>query len=541
MNKKEIKADYTARKKDLKFHWHQGKTARKYAFRMRKTELKFELKTAEGPARKEAKKLLQAEKREYKKEAYLQKSIYLEKMAVLKKERDEALGSLVSKVKEHYAPESLAGGLTLSYTLIFLIFALVQGIFVITSSYYIINQRADETFNTVADGLLAGDLSAEMAEAVAESSELNIALYRPEGTQVYSFGMEELQAVLPYNQQWEESFSFRYQTESLRIYSRQVETEEGLFYLNMAKSVKREDALLSVIVNLLLVAVAVAGSVSYFVGYRTNKKMLRPIGVLGRAMEETNASNLSERLDTRNIRTELVEVVDAYNRMLDKIQAAYEQQKQFVSNASHELKTPLAVISGYSDILARWGTEDEAVTREAVEAILAQTNHMQALLERLLYLARSDNGRIQAELNPLPLEPLCSEILQDFRMMYPDRTFRLEGEITALCDQGMLRQILVILLDNAVKFTGEGGTVALKLYSRGGKACLDLRDDGVGMTPEVAEHAFDRFYKGDASRNEKGFGLGLSIAKLMTEAQKGTITLQSAPDEGTAFTLTLNI
>ncbi len=541
MNKKEIKADYAARKKELKFHWHQGKTARKYAFRMRKTELKFELKTAEAPARKEAKKHLQEEKREYKKEAYLQKSIYLEKKALLKKGRDEALGSLVSKVKEYYAPESLAGGLALSYTLIFLIFALVQGVFVIATSYYIINQRADETFQTVTDSMIAGGLEAEMAEAVAESSELNIALFRPDGSPVYSYGMEELQAVLPYNQRWDESFSFRYQTESVRIYSRQVETEEGKFHLNMAKSVKREDALLSIIVNLLLVAVAVAGSVSYFVGYRTNKKMLRPIGVLGRAMEETNATNLSERLDTRNIRTELVEVVDAYNRMLDQIQEAYEQQKQFVSNASHELKTPLAVISGYSDILSRWGTEDEAVTREAVEAILAQTAHMQSLLERLLFIARSDNGRIQPELDSLPLAPLCNEVLQDFRMMHPNRSFRLEGEITALCDEGMLRQILVVLLDNAVKFTGEDGEIRLRLCSRRGKACLEVQDNGIGMSPEVAEHAFDRFYKGDSSHNEKGFGLGLSIAKLMTEAQKGTITLQSAPNEGTTFTLTLNI
>ncbi len=541
MNKQQIKADYSAKKKELKFNWRQGKTARKYAFRMRKTELKFELKTGKGSARKEAKKRLQEEKREYKKQAYLQKSIYLEKKAALKKKRDEALGSLVSKVKEHYAPESLAGGLTLSFTLIFLIFALVQGIFVISASYYIINQRTDETFITVADSLIAGGLEPEMAKKVAESSELNIALYQADGTPLYSFGMEALQQQLPYNQRWEESFSFRYQTESLRIYSRKVETPEGRFFLNMAKSVKREDALLSIIVNLLLVAVAIAGSVSYLVGYRTNRKMLRPIGVLGRAMEETNASNLSERLETENIRTELVEVVGAYNRMLDKIQLAYEQQKQFVSNASHELNTPLAVISGYSDILARWGTEDEAVTREAVDAILAQTSHMQALLERLLFIARSDNGRIQTELQPIPLAPLCNEILQDFRMMHPNRQFSLDGEITALCDEGMMRQILVILLDNAVKFTDAEGQISLRLSSRRGKACLEVQDNGIGMTPEVAAQVFERFYKGDSSHNEKGFGLGLSIAKLMAEAQKGTITLQSAPDEGTTFILMLNI
>ena len=199
------------------------------------------------------------------------------------------------------------------------------------------------------------------------------------------------------------------------------------------------------------------------------------------------------------------------------------------------------MISGYSDILSRWGTEDAAVTQEAVEAILAQTKNMQALLDRLLFIARSDNGKIRATLNPLPLAVLCGEVLQDFRMMYPQREFTLEGEITALCDEGMLRQILVILLDNGVKFSGEGAKIALRLYANKGKACLEVKDNGPGMTPETAERVFDRFYKGDASHNEKGFGLGLSIAKLLAEAQMGTITLQTAPNEGTAFTLSLNI
>ena len=538
MNKQEIKAEFKHLKKELRFEYRKGRAKRRYQHRMRREELRFQKKTAAKQTRRDAKKALRMEKRDYKRESFLQKSIYLEKRSALKKKKRDALGSLVKIVTEH-APESLSGSLTLSYILIFLTFAVLQGAFVIAASYYVIDRRATDSVQTVAGTLEAGGLRAELAEVIAEEYAMNIALYRADGSLIYAYGLNGLEAQLPYNETWEKPFSFRYQTDNMRIFTTRVHAGGEVFSLNLAKSMKTENALLSVVVNLLLLSIAMAVSISYLVGHRMTRKMLRPIGVLGRALYEISAASLSERLDTANIRTELVEVVDAYNRMLDKIEDAYLRQKQFVSDASHELRTPLAVISGYSDILSRWGAEDPAVRREAVDAIVTQTENMQILLDRLLYIARSENGKVQADLRATELSSLCKEILQDYRMMHPDRVFRLFGMAEGWCDPNLMRQILVILLDNSVKFTAQNGEITVRLSQPAGRAVLEVADNGIGMSAEVAAHAFERFYKGDSSHNEKGFGLGLSIAKLMVEAQGGTIEVESAPAAGSCFRVLL--
>lgn len=535
MNKKAIKAEFRRLKKELKLDYKTGKTKQKYAWRAQKEELRYRKRTADAAEKKGAKEALKRAKRDYKKERFLQKSIYLEKRSLLKKKKRNRLDSVVTRVTERI-PESLSGSLTLSYVLIFFAFALLQSIFVIAAANYTIDKRVNESILTVANTLKAGQLQEEIAKALAEDNGMNIALYTEEGALVYSYGMEEIASALPYNQQYDEAFNFRHQAEDLRIYS--VQTEG--YSLNLARNVNNENAFLSIVVNLMLLSVALVLGISYFVGYRTARNLLRPIGVLSHAMDEVSSADLSARLSTDNIRTELVEVVDSYNRMLDKIEDAYSRQKQFVSDASHELRTPLAIISGYSDILSRWGAEDPAIRQEATDAIITQTANMQTLLERLLYIARSDNGSIQAELKPTDLAPLCKEVLQDFRMLYPQKTFTLQGSATALCDGNLMRQLLTILLDNSAKFTAENGLITLSLSNRQEKAFLTVADNGIGMSEEVAARIFERFYKGDSSHNQKGYGLGLSIAKLIAETQEGTIAVNSAPQKGTTFTVTLN-
>ena len=537
MNKKEIKTRWKTRKKALKLDYKTEKKRRKYAFRVRETELKYQKKTAEGAALSEAKRVLRVEKKEYKKEAYLQKAIYLEKKTGLKKKLREELGSVVHKVAER-VPESLLGSLTLSYVLIFLVFSLLQGGLVAAGTYYMLSRRAADAVQTVANTLEAGGLRQEIAVRLAEDHSLHLAVYTEEGGLLYACGEESMEE-LPYNRRWEEPFRHRRGTDMLMVYSHRTVTEDGTFFLNVSRNMVEENTLLSMLINLLLFTAALMLCLCYFVGYKTAKKQLRPIGVLGRAMEKMSAANLSDRLETENIRTELVEVVDSYNGMLDKIEDAYERQKQFVSDASHELRTPLAVIRGYADILSRWGGEDPAMRKEATEAILSQSENMQQLLERLLYIARSESGRIKVKPEQTALAPLCGEILQDFRMMAPTRTFELNGEASAYCDPNLVRQLLTILLDNAVKFTAEEGHITLKIIPGQKNTAISVTDDGVGMSAETADHIFERFYKGDASHNEKGYGLGLSIAKLIAESQGGSISVESQEGKGSTFTVAL--
>ena len=534
MNKKQVKAAYKRQIKDEKFAFHQIRDRAKYAWRIRKAELKCEIKNAAGKQEKAAaKRQKRISKKEYKQELYLQKSIYLEKKNILKKKMREELGSLVRVVTER-APESLVGNLTLGYLLIFLVFAVVQGGLFVALSYYTTDRRANETLTNTAASLQAGGLKEELAERLSQETGLQITLWKKNGQPAYSYGLPEL-GILPMDPRKTEPYAENYRGEPLRIYT--IETEDG--HLTLTKSMKEEDATLSLMINLMLLSVALALAVSYFVGHRITRNLLRPIGVLGRAMNEISVKDLSKRLDTENIRTELADVVEAYNRMLDKIEDAYLRQKQFVSDASHELRTPLAVISGYSDILSRWGAEDPAVREEAIDAIVTQAEGMERLVERLLYIARSEDGAISPSLESHDLAPICEELLQDFRMMHVDRDFSLAGNAFARVDKDLLRQILVILLDNAVKFTKEGGKILLSLREEGEKTILSVTDDGVGMSEEIAAHIFERFYKGDSSHNEKGFGLGLSLAKLMAEAQGGSIAVSSKEGEGSTFIIEL--
>lgn len=539
MNKQEIKATYQRDLDALKFEYKTGKTRRRYAWRIKKAELKYTIKVSAKAEKKAAKRALKKEKREYKKESYLQKSIYLEKKARLKKKKRDALGSVVRIVTEH-APESLVGGLTLNYVLIFLLVGILQAVFVGISANYVLEDRAAESLYTVAASLKAGDLAPHIAETLADENEMNIALFCSGSfCTSYSYGLEEYQEYLPYNEQIGKPYTHTIQAEKFLVLTQQVERPEGIYYLNLAKSMKKEDAVLSVIVNLLLLAVGIALVASYFIGYRATRKALRPIGVLGRAMEEMSAAKLSDRLETADIRTELVDVVRSYNGMLDKIEDAYERQKQFVSDASHELRTPLAVIRGYADILARWGGEEPEVRQEAIDAILTQSMNMEILLERLLYIARSEGGKIQPKPERMELAPLCNEILQEFRLLHPDRSYTLQGEAIADCDAAMMRQLLVILLDNASKFTAEGGSISIVLQQAEQKTILQVRDDGIGMSKELTEHIFERFYKGDSSHNRKGYGLGLSIAKILAESQGGSIAVESKEGEGSTFAVIL--
>ncbi|MBQ7095274.1 MAG: HAMP domain-containing protein [Clostridia bacterium] len=539
MNKAQLKAEYKRQKKELKFQFRKIRSRAKYAYRIKKAELKFQKKNAlEKEQALKSKRQLRREKKDYKQEIYLQKSIYLEKKHTLKKKLREELGSPVQLVTDR-APESLAGNLTLGYLLVFMVFAVVQSVIFIGASYYVIDRRANETLTNTAATLQAGKLEKDLAKSLSAEANLRITLCEKDGSSIYSFGLSEIAEALPLNQQVGEPYSYRYQSEELRIYTHEARLEGRVVYLNLAKSMKEENATLSLLVNLMLLSVALALAVSYFIGHRVTRNLLRPIGVLGRAMNEISVADLSQRLETENIRTELADVVQAYNRMLDKIEDAYLRQKQFVSDASHELRTPLAVISGYSDILSRWGTEDPAVTKEAIDAIMSQAEGMERLVERLLYIARSDNGAVRAELSEQALLPICEEILQDFRMMHPNRRFILSGEATARCDKDLIRQILVILLDNAAKFTAEEGEITVSLAEEVRATVLKVSDNGIGMSEEVAAHIFERFYKGDSSHNEKGFGLGLPIAKLMCEAQGGRISVESTLGVGTTFIIQL--
>lgn len=242
---------------------------------------------------------------------------------------------------------------------------------------------------------------------------------------------------------------------------------------------------------------------------------------------------------------ELSGLEQAVNSLLQRTRASYQQQTRFVSDASHELRTPIAVIKGYADLLDRWGKTDEKVLDEAVAAIRSESNQMNYLVEQLLFLARGDSGKTKVNPERFDLFDLLNEVHSEYEMIDADHEFRFaaQGPIPAVGDVKMIKQAARILIDNAVKYSPADRPITLKAgRGEGGRgAWFSVQDNGIGIAPDALPRLFDRFYRVDDARSgeARGTGLGLSIAKWIVDRHNGTIQVRSAEDVGTCFTVTL--
>lgn len=262
-------------------------------------------------------------------------------------------------------------------------------------------------------------------------------------------------------------------------------------------------------------------------------------------LEHIDAAKLDTRLPVAETQRELKELTEAINAMLERLDAAYAAQIRFVDHASHELRTPIAVIQGYANLLNRWGKDDPAARQEAIDAIIAEGEAMKGLVEQLLFLARGDNHTMRVEPERLDATEIAAQVLKETALV--DQTHPLSadwnGSVTLTADPDLLKECLRILVDNAVKYTPEGGRITLKIREEGNTARLEVIDEGLGVTKEDLPHIFDRFYRADASRARQtgGSGLGLSIAERIARCHNGHLEVTSAPGLGSKFTLVLPI
>jgi len=255
---------------------------------------------------------------------------------------------------------------------------------------------------------------------------------------------------------------------------------------------------------------------------------------------------------------DLTPLAAAINEMLARIDEAYRSQIQFVSDASHELRTPIAVIQGYADLLTRWGTNDPETMKESVSAIRQEAAAMNDMVEQLLFLARGDSNFMSMQWNPVDLSALGAEALHEIEMIGEGRRFlgAISPGITVEGDYGMLKQLTRILLDNSVKYTSAGGQITLRVEKRpapittqksapeegaAGYAALVVQDEGAGIPEEAVPYIFDRFYRTDESRtrNTGGSGLGLAIGKWIAQRHNGLIEVTSRENIGTRMSVLL--
>ena len=258
-----------------------------------------------------------------------------------------------------------------------------------------------------------------------------------------------------------------------------------------------------------------------------------------------NATHLDSRIDAHSNQKELRTLALAINSMLDRVNLAYSAQMRFVSDASHELRTPIAVIQGYANLLNRWGKSDPEALDESITAIREEAQSMEHLVEQLLFLARGDNESQPVKKEHMDLIPLADEVWKEEVMIHPDRELepRWERDTRAIveADPGLMKQLLRILIDNSVKYSPEGSRIYLRVYTVERYARVTVQDEGMGIVPEALPHIFERFYRTDRSRDRKtgGTGLGLSIARWIVDRHDGWFEVVSRRDVGTRITFVL--
>ena len=301
--------------------------------------------------------------------------------------------------------------------------------------------------------------------------------------------------------------------------------------------------------------------VQYSAGKRKSKRLLLPLERMTITAQELSqarfdpeklhhledaiagVSPLSPDVKLKTGDKELQGLEMAINDLLGRMRESYREQTRFVSDASHELRTPIAVIQGYADMLQRWGKEDQKVLEEGIDAIQTESAHMKTLVEQLLFLARGDNGRTQLNIEDVDLKDMMGEVYEEYRMIHPDRAWRLTAEesIPVRGDAALLKQTARILVDNAVRYTEEGDKISLCARLKDGAPCFEVQDNGIGIKQEDLGHIFDRFFRSDPARTRAtgGTGLGLSIAKWIVERHGGYFDVFSREGFGTRIGVVL--
>ena len=223
---------------------------------------------------------------------------------------------------------------------------------------------------------------------------------------------------------------------------------------------------------------------------------------------------------------------------------SYRQQARFVSDASHELRTPISVIQGYANMLDRWGKSDESVLDESIAAIKSESENMKNLVEQLLFLARGINGKTQLTITEFSLNNMMSEVLEESKMIDDKHIYSYinSEEINVYGDIGLLKQTARILVENAAKYTEAGEDIILRIGKNDkNEVYFSVQDNGIGMDAEDVPHIFERFFRADTARVRKngGTGLGLSIAKWIIDNHKGYFSVLSRKGIGTRITVYL--
>jgi heavy metal sensor kinase len=307
---------------------------------------------------------------------------------------------------------------------------------------------------------------------------------------------------------------------------------------DFAEATARFRHLLLLVIPALLLAASLGG-------YWISRKALAPVDAMTRAAREISGRNLSARLAVPETDDELARLAETLNAMLERLALSLKQITQFTADASHELRTPIALMRTRAEIALRRPRSAQE-NQETIEQLYAETVRTSELVERLMLLARADSGARVLRAEPVELVQLLREVLEQTAVLAEHKQLTVEARLESTPvwvegDAQLLRQLTVILVDNAVKYTPAPGKIVVALCAVNGVATVAVSDTGIGIEGDDLEKIFERFNRADKARSREtgGVGLGLSIGRWIAESHGGTLTAESKPGTGSTFVVRL--
>ncbi|HNT43146.1 MAG TPA: ATP-binding protein [Syntrophorhabdaceae bacterium] len=295
---------------------------------------------------------------------------------------------------------------------------------------------------------------------------------------------------------------------------------------------------------IMIISIITSISATIVVGYFMAKKTMKPVDQIRRAAVKISSTNLDERIDIKKGRKdELGRLAETFNAMISRLKDSFQRINQFSIDVSHELKTPLTILKGETELALRKERTNQEY-RRSMQSNLEEIDRMSRIIDDLLLLSKAETKDIGMNLEKVDLRDLLAGVCLNMKLFGENKgvevVVRDLEDIRIVGDELKLRRMITNVVENGIKYGHPGGHVTVSSYKQNGFACINVEDDGPGISGEDIKYIFDRFYRADRSRKrESGSGLGLSISKWIAEAHKGTIEVESKPAAGSLFTIKL--
>jgi two-component system, OmpR family, sensor kinase len=330
---------------------------------------------------------------------------------------------------------------------------------------------------------------------------------------------------------------------------REIAVGRDTFTVAAVQGLHRDQEAIEMLRNGYLIAVPFLLMAAGVSGWLLARTSLAPIGAMRRRAEEISATNLHERLPVQNPGDELGRHAMIVNGLIERLDHAFEQQRRFMADASHELRTPVALLRAEADVTLSRTQRSETEYRDAFEVVHSGARRLSAIVDDIFLLARADAGRQLVERHAVQLDEIISDAARAVRSLAAQRSVRIEVgplvDAPAVGDRELLGRLLLNLLDNAIKHSPSDSRVVMSLELAGSAQLVRVRDAGEGIPAEAQPHIFERFYRADRSRARaessatSGAGLGLAIARWIAEEHGGWLELSRSDANGTEFCLML--